>query len=85
MDKNKSEEWILITCDKILTYSSHNVALSGISYFFKKSIHLYRNFYLNFREYFWLFESQHKEEYILKYKQEIIQYTHDILLFEPSI
>lgn len=63
------EEWLLDTFDSFLCYSSHCIGLGGLDYYLRKDYVLYRNLYLNYREYFWVFESSGKADYINNIKR----------------
>ena len=50
----------------ILKNGINNIILSGLTYFIKKNLIIYKNLFLIFREYFWIFETNYKEEFISK-------------------
>lgn len=66
----EEEELVLNCIDKLLAYTAYNIALGGLSLYFKKSINIYRNIYLNFREYFWIFGTPNFGKYLERYKLE---------------
>lgn len=65
---------------EILRSCASNVSLSGLSLFLKRNRTIYRNIYLMFREYFWLFQAKTKEKYIEGLKKEANEII--IVLFE---
>lgn len=72
------KSWILDCCQKILFYVSHNISLGGLTLYFKKSIYLYRNIYLNYREYFFYYlhyvdDELFKSQYVQKIKSEFLK------------